>query len=251
MAYSNSKTPVILLAIANDDGRSLRQLDEEQRALGKSFEQACKEGKCEIKVLATAAAADVIGAFQTYRDRIKVFHYGGHSNEDKIFFKGRYQQAKEVKAESLAAFLALQTGLELIFLNSCLSLGQAEAYYKAGSKAVIATNTEIGDQGARVFAGLFYAGLTTGADISQAYRELQVQSEEKYRSIGRKKSDQENACYWQLYPKGPHSWRLPLMAQRLTRIPTIDLKKEFIGKGEDLDRLSHLLDQSSQVLLIK
>lgn len=108
MAYPISKTPVILLAFANDDGRSLRQLDQEQKELRQTFQQVEKEGKCRLQVLAAATAADILQAFQEFRGRIRIFHYGGHSNKDEIFFKQIYRKRKGTKAGNLAEFLAFQ-----------------------------------------------------------------------------------------------------------------------------------------------
>lgn len=150
MPYPTSKTPVILLTFANDDGRSLRQLDQEQKELRQLFQQAEKEGKCRVHVLPAATADDLIKAFQEHRDQIRILHYGGHSNEDEIFLQQAYQQHQGVKAGSLAEFLALHSGLELIFLNSCLSFPQAEKYRQNGAKTVLATHQKIGDEGGKL-----------------------------------------------------------------------------------------------------
>ncbi|MCB9053661.1 MAG: carboxypeptidase regulatory-like domain-containing protein [Lewinellaceae bacterium] len=219
---ADSKTPVILLAFANDDGRSLRHLDEEQRILKQKLRQAEGEGKCLVQVLPAAKAADVIQAFQEYRGRIKVFHYGGHSDDDEIFFKSSYEQANSVQAQNLAEFLALQPGLELLFLNSCLSLPQAKAYHQAGVKAVIATDRAIGDQAACNFAALFYSALASGADIIHAFQEAEtgfrVQFEENLRGLMPQYEDTVDQLPWQVYPQLPHSWSLS-PAARTTENP--------------------------------
>ena len=56
------------------------------------------------------------------------------------------------------AFQASQPGLELIVLNGCINLKQAEGYHQAGARAVIATDTYIGGEAARAFAELLYQG---------------------------------------------------------------------------------------------
>ncbi|MCO6477858.1 MAG: hypothetical protein J5I94_14605, partial [Phaeodactylibacter sp.] len=108
-----NKCPIFLFAFANDDGRSLRQLDEEQKALRKIFLQAEKEGACEVRILVAATEQDVAEAFQEYWGRVRIFHYGGHSDEKELFFRSNNKQSAE--ASSLADFLALQEGLELVF----------------------------------------------------------------------------------------------------------------------------------------
>lgn len=252
MAYSNSKTPVIVLAFANDDGRTLRQLDQEQKELRELLRPVEKEGKCQLRVLPAATAEDVIQAFQEYRERIRIFHYGGHSDIDAIFFKDAYQKHKGTQAENLANFLALQGKLELIFLNSCLSLPQARQYQEAGVKAVLATNQKIGDAAARKFAKLFYTSLAAGASILDAYREaeaaFQVRGEDPFRGFGIEES--EERFPWKLFPENPGPWSLPLVAKHLTRIPSTDLETEFLGREADMQRLKEKLENTSKVVLM-
>lgn len=209
----HSEIPIILLAFANDDGRSLRHLDEEQRTIRQKLRQAEREGKCLVQVLPAATGADVIQAFQEYRGRVKVFHYGGHSDDDEIFLKSFYEETGSVQAHNLAEFLALQSGLELLFLNSCLSLPQAEAYYRVGVKTVIATDQAIGDQAASNFASLFYSALASGANIAQAFKEAEtgfrVQFGESFRGIALQCEETAGQLPWRVYAQPAQPWRLP------------------------------------------
>ena len=208
MIHTSSKTPVVLLAFANDAEAPLRELAMEQDELMTIFRQPVREGKCELIPIAAATADKVIQAFQDYRGRIRIFHYGGHSTQDEIFLKSSYQQLEGIKKGSLAEFLALQQGLELIFLNSCLSLGQAAFYHTAGVKAVIATDKEIEDRAARVFAGLFYSGLATGADIDQAFQEaekgFQLKGGEAARGLMLRSDGKDDQLPWKVYPEQLH-----------------------------------------------
>lgn len=248
------KPPVILLAFANDDKRTLRELDEEQKELRKIFNLIEKEGKCKIQVLPAANAADVIDKFQEFRGQIRIFHYGGHSNEDEIFLKVTKDIQGSLKAKNLAEFLSLQDNLELVFLNSCVSLPQAEDYYKTGVKTVIATNTAIGDAAACSFAKLFYKGLTKGESIRQAFVEAEatfpIKCERLYRSINSSKDTKRNTFPWQMYPKDQGKWRIPMTAKYLTRIPILDLDKEFRGRETELQDLTKMLKNTSKAVLV-
>lgn len=247
-----SATPTILLAFANDADAPLRELAAEQDELKAAFQQAKRDGKCELVTLATATADKLIRAFQDYRGRIRILHYGGHSAADAIFLKGPYKKQKEVHADNLAQFLALQKGLELVFLNSCLSLPQARQYHEAGVKAVLATNQQIGDAAARRFAKLFYTSLATGASIPEAYQEaaaaFQLEGDSLFRGVGFE--DTEGGFPWQLFPEEPAPWRLPMVAKHLTRIPTIGMEREFLGREADMQRLKETLDNASKVVLM-
>lgn len=255
MSSTSSHTAVLLFAFANDDGRSLRKLDIEQKEIRQLFKAAEKEGKCKIEVLAGATAADIIQAFQEYRNQIRIFHYAGHSNADEIFFAAPYEKEVSVKASNLADFLALQKGLELVFLNSCLSLPQAALYHQSGVKTVLATNTKIGDTDAVDFAKLFYHGLIHAADIQQAYQEavagMLMKTTTAYRGIGEKTEKEEDGYPWQLSPPtAVNYWRLPLFAKQLTRIPAINLQTDIIGRAEALEQLRDKLEASSNGVLL-
>lgn len=249
---AHSKTPVILFAFANDADAPLRELAVEQDELRAVFEQAEREGKCKLVFLAAATADKVILAFQENRGRVRVFHYGGHSGQDAIFLRSAYQKQKAIKADNLVEFLSLQEGLELAFLNSCLSLRQAKQYQKAGVKAVLATNQKIGDVSARKFARLFYTSMAAGASIPEAYREaeaaFQVEEEVSLRGVAIEGAEYEFP--WQLFPEKPAPWRLPLVAKHLTRIPSIGLEKEFFGREADMQRLKDTLEHSPKVVLM-
>jgi hypothetical protein len=139
----------------------------------------------------------------------------------------------------LAEFLGAQENLKLVFINGRLSSRQAKFYHRAGVKTVIVTDRAIGDKAAREFAFYFYQGLASGATISEAFRSAEAGYKTKHgelpRGIGLRVSDKGSP--WRLFPEGLHYWRLPLVAKYLTRIPTIDLKKEFIGREADMKRL--------------
>ncbi len=255
------KKPIILLAFANDADNPLRELAREQDQLRDIFEKAEEEDRCKIVSRAATTPKNIIDAFQKYRDQIKVFHYAGHSGEDEIFLKGAYQDNNAVEATDLADFLALQKGLELVFLNSCLSLNQAKAYHDAGVSTVIATDNKIGDSAAREFARLFYNGIVTGGSIKQSYQEAvagtSILKKEGIWDTNRNLhflENEKNSFPWQIYPASPptdqvRSWVLR-RAVRLTPIPRIDLDKEFIGRDEDLKRLIKELDTTSNVVLV-
>jgi len=252
--YKSASKPAILLAFANDRAHSLRQLAQEHDDLREALRLAEREGKCRLLSIHAATPAKLIQAFQENQGQVAVFHYGGHSNEDELFLHQDYPGQGNTSAGSLAAFLASQPGLELAFLNGCLSLKQAEGYHRAGARALVATDSPIGDEAARAFAQLFYQGLAGGASIAEAFRGseagFQLQYPDKWRGLWRQQQGQPEAVPWQLFPEGEHGWRLPLAARRLTHIPAINLEKEFFGREEDMERLEKMLGEASRVVLV-
>jgi hypothetical protein len=84
MSDTTSK-PVIFLAFANDRDDTvgyLRNLPDEARRLRDVLQPAQQAGLCEVEVRTNSTADDIFKVFQDpkYRNRIAIFHYGGHAN---------------------------------------------------------------------------------------------------------------------------------------------------------------------------
>lgn len=164
--------PIVLAAFANDrvdHVRYLRNLAEEARGIRRALEIA--ESVCELVLLQNATLREILDAFQKYRDRVAIFHYGGHANGVQLLLEGADGSVQHTEAAGLAQFLAEQSGLELVFLNGCSTEPQVEQLLDAGVAAVVATTQSINDEVATHFAIRFYQGLATGAAVSGAYQE--------------------------------------------------------------------------------
>lgn len=160
-------TNTILLAFANDwvDGkRHLRSLLEESKAIGKVLAPLVDAGVLGLPPpIHNVTVDDVIGAFREhrYRDRICIFHFGGHASGSKLMFEDEDGARTEVHAHGLSGYLGRQRGLVLVFLNGCSTEPQVRRLRAAGVKAVVATTSAIQDTIAAEFATAFYAELTT------------------------------------------------------------------------------------------
>lgn len=171
--------PVIFLAFANDrDDRVnyLRNLPEEARQIREPLQRARRDGLCEIVELANATADDIFRVFQDpeYRDRIAVFHYGGHANGYALLLESASGSPHAADAGGFAAFLGQQRGLDLVFLNGCSTQQQVQGLLDANVSAVIATSRAIEDQVAMQFSRQFYQGLAGGASLRTAYSEAEA-----------------------------------------------------------------------------
>jgi len=171
----NSTTrPVFLfLAFANDrvdPAHHLRNLPEEQRRVRAAMAPAVQAGICEVVERANATVEEVFDVFQAagYRDRVAVFHFGGHAGSGALLFESREGAATAAHAEGLARFLGEQRGLELVFLNGCSSQGQVQGLLDAGVHAVIATSQSIDDEVATELSTRFYRALAAGIPIRSA-----------------------------------------------------------------------------------
>ncbi len=84
--------PVVLFAFANnrvDETRYLRNLPEEQRRVHEAMTPAEQSGLCEIVERANATATEVLDVFldARYRDRVAIFHFGGHAGSGELLFE--------------------------------------------------------------------------------------------------------------------------------------------------------------------
>lgn len=168
--------PVVFLAFANDRAdraRYLRNLPEEMRQLRALFDAPAVAGLCELVVRSNATLPDILDVLQDerYRDRIAVFHFGGHADGLQLLLESTTGSAAATHSAGLTPLLAAQRGLQLVFLNGCSTEPQVEELLGAGVPAVIATAEAISDEVATELASRFYRGLTEGAAIGRAYSE--------------------------------------------------------------------------------
>jgi len=171
--------PLFLLAFANDrDDRVhyLRNLPEELRQITEALDRAKAQGLCDYIPLANATLKQILDTFQKaeYRNRIAVFHYGGHASSLQLLLETNDGRIATADASGLAAFLGQQRGLELVFLNGCSTQPQVEAFLDANVPMVVATSQAIDDEVAMEFASRFYRGLASGANVQSAYKEAEA-----------------------------------------------------------------------------
>ncbi len=171
---SSSQPVVLLFAFANDrmnPALYLRNLPEELRRVRAAMAPVVRSGLCETVELPNATDREVLDLFQDplYRDRIVVFHFGGHASSGALLLESPEGETTIAHAGGLARFLGEQRGLELVFLNGCSTEGQVEDLLAAGVPAVIATSQAILDEVATELAGRFFQALASGASIRRAY----------------------------------------------------------------------------------
>ncbi len=167
---------IIFLTFANDHGdgnRYLRNLAQEARELREALAPLEGDGLCTVEVRQNVTIAEVIDRFQNriFRNRVAIYHFGGHSDSLQLLLETSDGQAAPVNARELAAFLGQQSGIKLVFLNACSNQAHVQGLLDAGVDAVIATRQDIDDVVATHFAERFYKGLAGGATLQTAFNE--------------------------------------------------------------------------------
>jgi WD40 repeat protein len=151
--------PVVFLAFA-DAQSDLPSLRDEGWSLKDQFDELKRRGVIADVVPEERASLERIEtAFLRYRDRIALFHFGGHADKGRLFLESALE-ARPAYAEGLATLLGQQRGLKLVFLNGCSTRPQVKRLLDAGVPAVIATARPIVDAVAAEFAKAFYQALT-------------------------------------------------------------------------------------------
>jgi hypothetical protein len=165
------RPPVLFLAFASAwNFGPLPDLPAEARALRALLKPLAREGRIAFEILQDVTAAEILDVFQDphFHGRIALFHYSGHADQYRLLL-GESGGVQEVQAAGLAAFLATQANLHLVFLNGCSTEAQIADLLQAGVEAVIATDSEIPDEEAREFATRVYKGLAAGETVAAAY----------------------------------------------------------------------------------
>ena len=173
---STNKKPVIFLAFANDrvdEAAYLRNLPKEMSGIRTALDKAVKAGLCELVERANATIEDILNVFQDnyFKDRIAIFHYGGHANGYQLLLETMEGEHAAAHSEGLVSFLAKQQGLKMVFLNGCSSQQQALDLVTAGVSSVVGTSQSINDDVATSLSVRFYSALGNGANLSRAWAE--------------------------------------------------------------------------------
>jgi WD40 repeat protein len=246
--------PVVFLAFANDlvDGAAyLRNLATELRGIRKALKEAKNEGLCEVVELSNAAIEDILDVFQddTYKNRIAIFHYGGHANGYQLLLQSLEGGPAPAHREGLAAFLGRQEGLKFVFLNGCSTRQYALGLTQAGIPAVAGTSQSINDEVAKNLAIRFYYGIANGASLEKAWLDAEdyIKTQKgtaNFRALyWPGKEEIENRFPWDIFYKEKEpevkQWNLPDAARSplygLPKIPPGKLPNEpflFLNRYE-------------------
>ncbi len=250
--------PVIFLAFANDranGARYLRNLPLEHDQLREALRPAEQLGLCEVVERANASIKHLFDVFQDrrYRDRIAVFHYGGHADGYQLLLEAAQPAHEVAHAGGLVAFFARQKGLQLVFLNGCTTQQQAQELAQAGVPAVIGTDSAIGDEVATALATRFYLGLGQQLPLRQAWDaavdELRTRVGDHPRGMLRQGAEATPGYPWQwLATPAGEAWGLGVALHNRATAAQADLEQRIAATLDELakERLAQLAKRLRQ-----
>lgn len=241
------KLPVIYLAFANEQRGSanqfLRNLKVEREAIRNIFEDAVMDEELELVIDPDVTQANIFQTFQgqRYRDRIAIFHYGGHADSDELHVEIPEGGNEPMFSAGLASLFEQQISLNLVFLNGCATALQAQLLLKANVPVVIATSRKIPDADATLFSQTFYRGIAGNATIARAFKEAESAIVSRHGSL-----DSFRAVYWEdttettnpdevpwklfYLDEKATEWRINPQIEYGTGASLIDMTKDMIGR---------------------
>jgi WD40 repeat protein len=166
--------PVIFLAFANDKvdaARYLRNLPMELDGIRNVLLPAVKANLCEVIERANATIEHILDTFQDerYRDRVAIFHYGGHADGYQLLLESLDGSHAVAQGGGLVSFFSKQKGLKLVFFNGCSTHQQSVELVQAGIPAVVGTSNAISDDIATDLSIRFYKGMAQGMTLEHAW----------------------------------------------------------------------------------
>jgi hypothetical protein len=209
--------PVIFLAFANDkedNARYLRNLTKELHEI----EEALKPVKDTYEVIHYQGITLKIlfDKFQEYKDRIAVFHFGGHADGYQLLLQSDDGGNQVAFGNGLLRFFTtFKESLKLLFFNGCATENLAEDLVNVGLPISIGTNSTINDDVATRLAVRFYKGLATQHTVGKAWEQAVGEIEATYdlkagtRGLFRKGKEEEGQFAWELFAKEEaKGWKL-------------------------------------------
>jgi WD40 repeat protein len=168
------KPPVLFLAFANDLNDFLPDLAKEVRALQDLLEQP--DSPCRLVLRPHARLLDIERVFQhpEYKDRIAVFHFGGHADAHGLRLESDGRDTAHADVGGLAQLLGAQNQPPIVVLNACSSQRFVSDLLDAGIPAVVATERDVADALSVHFAAAFYRALVVGNSLARAVSEAQA-----------------------------------------------------------------------------
>ena len=164
-----ARLPVIFLTFAGDpadEGRKLHALIPERDAI--TDQLIPLEGKIIVREPSPNPDRIVKVLNQCYRQMV-IFHFSGHADEKELDL-GEIGLA----GPSLARLFSPENKLKLVFLNACATEGHVAALQAQGIAAIIATETSISDQKAKIFSEVFYHALANDKTLKEAFSDAKT-----------------------------------------------------------------------------
>lgn len=142
-------------------------LEEEIRSVQISIQRSIGRDSVKFQCALSARAEDIIQSLRAHRPN--VLHFSGHGSKSALYLRQSGGREQGVQGAALAAALK-DRGVRLVVMNACSSDGYSDAL-AAVVDVVICTTEEVEDETATYFSETFYASLSQGFTVAEAFRD--------------------------------------------------------------------------------
>ena len=155
---------VIFLSFANLPDSPLPLLEQESETIYRKLTDGASKNYYQLHREPFATIEKIAHYLIQFKDRVQIFHYGGHAGSQELILTDQTADAK-----GIAQLLQGQKNLKLVFLNGCSTEAQVKQLQALNIPVVIATARPIEDQMAADFAAQFYEALAKKHTIKEAF----------------------------------------------------------------------------------
>ncbi len=155
---------MVFLSFANNQEAPLPLLKKESEKIIETLTPGASRQFFQLHPDPFATIATITRYLIEFKDRVVIFHYGGHANSEALILTDQ-----EADAQGVAQLLKGQKQLQLVFLNGCSTEAQVNTLLELGIPVVIATACPIEDDTAAEFAAHFYNALYKRHSIKEAF----------------------------------------------------------------------------------
>lgn len=168
MTSSPQSHATVLFFACNPQDQGHLRLDQEARAIGQMVRMSDFRDVLQFQTKWAVQPLDLLQAVNEFKPRI--VHFSGHGGSDGyLAFEDEAGNTKLVGPDALAQSLqSASDEIQLVFLNACHSVKQAEVVCQH-IPAAVGMRSGIGDTAAKVFAMQFYSALGFGHSVQRAF----------------------------------------------------------------------------------
>jgi hypothetical protein len=214
----NPDKPAIFIATGDAEsngfyGSAALHMYAEYQEIVELLEPSAHANKLDLLAGLRATKKKLAQAFSQHAHAITVFHFAGHADGQSLFLCEDSDGAPIFNISRLAAFLAEQPNLQLVFLNACSTDTDLlwDRLRRAGIPLLIATTDEVDDQAAKLFAVEFYRTLLNRHTVGAAF---QIAG-----AIAAQHASHPPPDLWRLYPRRKTEVRERTFWDHICRLP--------------------------------
>src|ERR1035438_4110270 len=164
---SQEKVKILFLA-ANPRKTTRLDLEEELRLIEIELKGSLYRDRIAFVARHAVGPDDLVRLVRA--EKPTIIHFSGHGAPDGILLRDDGVEGYRIVHGESSASLLKDRGVQMVVLNACFSMAQAEPL-SSSVQTIIGTTEEVGDEAARRFSVAFYRTLGDGYAVAEAFRD--------------------------------------------------------------------------------